>query len=176
MGNTLARGLKERARVWQETEREQTDSSLEEVWFRLPSNDTAAKHNWHDTCRVEEAMQETGTGRRWKRETTSSRGKRVWCDSPAAPTAATERPEAAQRCCLPWRDIAGRKCPQQTAAGGKRNQHFKNVWNWIAFSHEVAISCNAATANVKLNRPWNLNFALLQLDFYHLFLLLLCLT
>lgn len=147
MGNTLARGLKEKERVWQETERERKDSSLEEVWFWLPSNDTAAKHKWHDTCRVEEAMQETGTGRRWKRETTSSRGKRVWCDSPAAPTAATERPEAAQRCCLLWRDTAG------------GNVHNKPV----LLEKEISILCDAVIShnvNVTSNQPWNLKFTL----------------
>jgi len=52
--------------VAREIEREQTDSSSQEVWYGLPNNDTIAEHNWQDPWRVEERMQKAERGR-WDR-------------------------------------------------------------------------------------------------------------
>lgn len=100
MGNTLARGLKEREDVARDSQSRQTAR-----WERCDSgcpvmtplqNTTDTTHaEWKRRCR----RQGQGDGERGKRQAAEGRG----CDVTALQrqTPATERPEAAQRCRLP---------------------------------------------------------------------------
>lgn len=78
----------------------------------LPNTTDKTHGEWKRECRRQGKGDRVGWWWWWG---TRSRGKRVWCDSPAVPTAATERPAAAERCCLAWRETERR-----SKTGGKK--------------------------------------------------------